>query len=349
MDSFLVGLHGQQQEREAKETDGFWFGHSRFQIPLRVLGYRGKAESLILAYLYERASSISFYSKDAVLIEIKVKEEQIAKRTGLSVWAVSKGINALEADGAIRVSRYRDVLTHQVKTSVYVLLHSETREPLACSPNTYGVCHENRDRPYITAPKEAREKMVQMNPSGRQVYLAALALASVRVITSFGVRREEWKAESLLGRNAFDRGVKECVAKALLSYRRYTLTLNDPRTGKPSTRTVGRIEHANPTWEFDFKTVTPEQWQRVCAALLKREFIVGDSGWSHATRESLCPFCKEARCFRLNFQESKYQCHHCENHGRLGQLVQRVLRVTQMQKAKEFIKAVIAEQEVKAA
>ena len=107
----------------------------------------------------------------------------------------------------------------------------------------------------------------------------------------------------------------------LLSYRRYTLTLNDPRTGKPSNRVVSRIEHANPTWEFDFKTVKPEQWQKVCEALLKREFAVGGSGWTHATLDSLCPFCKEVRSFRVNFQDAKYRCHACENHGRLGQLV----------------------------
>jgi len=50
----------------------------------------------VLTYLYERASSISFYSAEPVLIEIKVKEEQIAKRTGLSIRAVSQAIIRLK-------------------------------------------------------------------------------------------------------------------------------------------------------------------------------------------------------------------------------------------------------------
>jgi hypothetical protein len=175
-----------------------------------------------------------------------------------------------------------------------------------------------------------------MNASGRQVYLTALAMASKRVSTSFGVSRENWKTESLLGRNAFDRGVKECAANGLLIYRRYVLTLN--ATSRPKER----IEHENPRWKFDLNSVTVEQWQKVCEALLKRTFIVGDSGWSHATRESLCPFCTEPRSFRLNFKDSKYLCNNdkCGRFGRMGQLVQRVLRVTQMSEAKKFIQAV---------
>jgi len=62
-----------------------------------------------------------------------------------------------EADGGDTSFRYRDVLTHQVKTSVYVLLHSETREPLTWQPQRTMACATKPDRPYITTPKEARE------------------------------------------------------------------------------------------------------------------------------------------------------------------------------------------------
>ena len=138
--------------------------------------------------------------------------------------------------------------------------------------------------------------------------------------------------------------MKECIANGLLTYRRYVLTLNATSTPKD------RIEHEHPKWKFDLNLVTAEQWQKVCEALLHRTFIGGDSGWSHATRESLCPFCTEPRSFSVNFKEAKYKCYdeQCQSYGRLGQLVQRVLRV-QMSEAKEYIKAQIAKREAVAA
>ena len=349
MSSFAVDLQEQQEKAQLKQRDEFWSGHSRYQIPMRILGYKGQNESLVLAYLYERASSISFYSAEAVLIEIKIKEQTIAKKTGISQAAVSKAIRSLEADRAIRVHRHQDSVTKRTKTSVYVPLHSETAEPLTCSPSTYGVCHQNFDRPYITAVKETREKLLQMSPAGRQVYLSALAMASVRVHTSFGVNRDDWKTKTLLGRNSFNRGLQQCVTDGLLSYRRYTLTLNDPRTKKPSDRVVARIEHENPRWKFDLNAVTADEWHKVCEALLKRKFIVGESGWSYSTRESTCPLCAEERGFRVNFAEKNFQCHKCARFGKLGQLVQRVLRVTKMSEAKDYIKSVIAQQQAVAA
>jgi hypothetical protein len=345
MDSFLKDLNENRRKRDREQDDSFWSGHSRYQIPARILGYKGKAEALVLSYFYERANTVSFFSAKAVFIEVKVREQILAKRTGLSVRAVETAIISLEVDRAIRVYRNKDKITGLVCTRVYVPLHSETAEPLLCCPNDYGVCEKNFDKPYITAPKQTRALLVQMNASGRQVYLTALAMASKRVSTSFGVSRENWKTESLLGRNAFDRGVKECAANGLLTYRRYVLTLN--ATSRPKEG----IEHENPKWKFDLNAVTAEDWQEVCGALLKRTFIVGDNGWSHATRESLCPFCTEPRSFRVNFKEAKYLCHYdkCARFGRLGQLVQRVLHVTSMSKAKDYIKAVIAKQEAVAA
>jgi hypothetical protein len=344
MDPFIAELNDEHWKREQKRKDAFWSGHSLYQIPMRVLGYRGKAESLILAYLYERANSISFRSNEVVLIEVKIREETIARKTRLSLWAVSKGINALQADNAIRVCRKRDAITNQIKTSVYIPLHSETAEPLMCSPQTYGVCSENSDRPYITVPKDATEKMVQMNASARQVYLAALALASVRLETNFGISRDDWKAKSLVGRNAFDRGIKDCIKNGLLTYRRYEINLNAVGGSRKE-----RIQHDNPRWKFDLNVVSAAEWERVCTALLRREFTVASDGWTYTTREALCPFCKEPRGFRVNFGEAKYKCFACERFGRMGQLVQRVLRVTSMSEAKKYIKAVIAKQELKAA
>src|ERR1700742_3108348 len=162
LDSFL--------NRET-EVDAFWLGHSRFQIPIRILGYKGKSESRLLAYLYQRAGQISFYSSSTVMIEVPEREEKLAEKTGLSVRAVELAILSLEFDGAIRVSRDRDPATGKKRTRIFIPLHSETREPLMSSPRIYGICAENRDLPYITVTKEGRCEFQFLSSVGIQTYL----------------------------------------------------------------------------------------------------------------------------------------------------------------------------------
>jgi hypothetical protein len=340
MNDFLIDLRAMQEGNQKKEQESFWSGHSLFQVPFGVLRYKGTAETLVLLYFYERANSVSFYSKSEVVIEIPVKEKTIAVRTGLNEDTVSDAIVSLEADDCIRVSRRRDPLTKQIRLSVYLLLHSQTKNPLTSTPGVFGVCHHNFERPYISAPKETREQLRRMKPGGRAAYLSALALASRRVSTKFGVTRDEWKAQSQLGKNAFHRGLRECELRNILSYKRGVLTLNDPKTGNPSQRTsASRVEHANPRWRFDLNAVTAEQWQDVIGRLLHRTFIVGSDGWTRTERGSMCPFCKKERCFTVNFTQGQYRCHNEEcksGRGRLGQLVQRVLGLP-MARAKAFI------------
>lgn len=343
MSDFVFDLQRMQTLEKKQQEQGFWTGHSLFQLPSRVLDYKGSAECLVLTYFFERANSISFYSQSAVVIEIHVQQKTVAERTGLDEDTVSRAVNSLEADQAIQVCRRRDPKTKQIKLSIYILLHSETKNPLMSTPGTFGVCHQNLERPFISAPKETRPQLMQMKPGGRAVYLAALALASSRVSTSFGMRRDEWKSESRLGRNAFDRGLKECLKRKLLTYKKYVLTLNDPVTGAPSNRGAHEfIRHENPQWKFDLNTVTADQWQQIVQELLKRDFLINSNGWTWTRREILCPFCRTERSFTVNFQTGQYRCHaaQCGDKaaGRLGQLVARVLRVP-MNAAKEYIRS----------
>jgi len=341
MDDFLSNLQQFQTARANERERLFWVGHSLIQLPFRILEYTGRSEVMVLTYLYERASSISFYSKSEVFLEIHVSQQTIAKRTGLSENAVSSAVVELEADNAIRVERRRDPVTKQIRLSVYVLLHSQNESPLTSTPGVFGVCRQNLDLPYISAPKETRSQLSQMTPGGRAVYLSALALASKRIETRFGLLRDEWKSASRLGKNAFWRGLRECEKRGLLSYQKQVLTLNDPGTGAPSRKQAhDRVVHQNPKWKFDLNSVTPEQWERVVTDLLHHEFIIGSDGWSRTQRGVLCPFCKADRSFAVNFLTCQYLCHQkCgeRSHGRLGQLVQRVLRVN-MGAAKEYIK-----------
>jgi hypothetical protein len=269
-----------------------------------------------------------------------VKEETIAERCSFGRWAVSHAIRKLEADCRIRVSRTRDTITGELKISIYLLLHSATKEPLKTSPGDYGFCHSNFERPYITLPAEAFDILPQMSRSARAVYLTALAIGSARICTSFGVRRDDWKKESVLGRNAFNRGVSECLRKRLLTYRRGLLTLNDPETGRPSERVGGsRVEHENPAWKFDLNTVDAETWRASVERLVKSSFTVDKiTGWTHCKRDSYCPFCGKERTFRVNFTAAKFQCFACERNGGLGKLLMKLLGTASMTKVKVFIR-----------
>jgi hypothetical protein len=336
----LQGVIGSNRETEQKSE--LWVGHSRYQITDRVLNYRGNAEALVLVYLFERAEGFSFYSHDPVVIKLQVKEETIASRTGLDRSNVSRSLIPLEHDGVIKVSRERDPITGKKVTSVYLLLHSQTGNPLLTSPGLWGICYENFDRPYFVAPKETREKLRVMTPSGRQVYLASLSLTSKNGKLSFGISRDAWRAESRLGRNSFDRGVKECVKRKLLSYERYVLTLHDPKTGEPSKREKrGFIQHEDAKYKFDYRNITAAQWQRVIQRLLHREFTVGPSGWTHTRPDNICPFCKEGRSFTVNFTEQRFKCHHCKRGGKLGQLVQQVQRAPRWAHVRQYVREVI--------
>ena len=165
--------------------------------------------------------------------------------------------------------------------------------------------------------------------------------------------RSDFRAESLLSKNAFNRGLLECQRKGLLSYKRGVLTLHDPRTGKVSVRPAREfVTHENPNWKFNLDSVTPAQWKHVCEKLLKRGLNVGGDGWTYS-RWSACPFCKTQHGFSLNFERSQYVCHNradCKApNGRLAQFVQRMLRARHTDEAKSYIRQCIAEMDQKQA
>lgn len=339
MTDFFGGLRAFQESSEKKKTEALWNGHSRFQSPAYVIGYKGEAETLVLLYLYQRATYINSNTENESVLEIRVKEETIADRCRLGRWAVSQAIRKLEADCRIRVSRTRDKITGEMQISIYLLLHSTTKEPLKTSPGDYGFCHANFERPYVTLPGESFDIMPQLGRSARAVYLTALAIGSARVCMSFGILRSDWKKESLLGRNAFNRGVRECKNKRLLTFKRGLLTLNDPETGRPSERVSSRVEHENPQWNFDLNDVDAATWRASVERLFKFPFTVDKiTGWTHCKRGTYCPFCRKERKFRVNFTEAKYQCFNCERSGWLGKLVQKLLGTASMVKVKLFIR-----------
>jgi len=343
---YLTTLHEKQKEKEEKNQDGFWAGHSIYQAPLRILVYGAEVEALTLVYLYERANDISFNcaSLEPVEIKIPVTEETIARKIGYDVRQVRRALDTLDADKCIRVVPNRNPNTGKWESSIYVLLHSTTGKDLMCSPSLYGVCHQNSDLPFITLLKETRELIKGMQKAGRQHYIAAQALASARQSTSFKVTHAEWRAEAMLGRNAFFAGLRELRKNKLLTYKRGLLTLNDPVTKEPSKRTKRVLVYDKATnWEFKFDAVTEQQWAATMKRLLKREFVLGASDWTVSGGDDLCPFCHNARGFRVNYKESKYQCKVCGRYGRLGQLVRSILRVTQWEHVRQYIRETIAQ------
>jgi hypothetical protein len=342
MDSLLTALEEKLSHRETEEREGFWTGHSIFQVPMRILSYRGSVEAMVLLYLYERANRISFFSEQPVLIEVPVSEKKIAKRTEHSERAVRQAIAALDADRCIRVVHTRNA-KGRVQTSVYLLLHSQTGKPLQCFPRLHGICHQNSDRPFITCPKETRDKLKGMQKAGRQVYLAALSLVSAKMNTTLSVNRDEWQTETMLGIDAFYDGLRECKKAKLLVFKKGTLTLLDPRTGERSTRTKQTLVYdKNTNWRFPLDDITAAQWEAVIRRLLKRELVNGASGWTVSGADDLCPLCHAARGFRVNYEDAKYSCKECGSYGRLGQLVHRLLRVTQWEHVRQYIRETIA-------
>jgi hypothetical protein len=348
MDSSLMTMLEEKLGRDREQQqEGFWTGHSIFQVPVRILNYKGSVEALVLLYLYELANERSYYSEAEVpvLIEVPVKEEKIAERIGCSVRSVRLAIDVLDADRCIRVVHKRCPVTGRRQTSVYLLLHSQTAEPLLCSPRLYGVLHQNSDRPFITCPKETRDKMKGMQKPGRQTYLTALLLVSMKQSTVLTISSAAWRKESMLCKDAFFDGLRECKKAKLLRYERGKLTVLDPVTGEPSTRTKRTLTYtAETNWQLlKFADITEAQWAAIVQRLLKRELVVGSSGWTVAGVNDLCPFCHEPRGFRVHYGDAKYSCEECGSFGRLGQLVQRVLRVAQWELVRQYIRETIAQ------
>jgi hypothetical protein len=347
MDSSLMTMLEEKLNREREKQESFWTGHSIFQVPVRILNYKGTVEALVLLYLFELANERSYYSEAQVpvLIRVEVKEEKIAERIGCEVRSVRLAIDVLDADRCIRVVHQRCPVTGRRQTSVYLLLHSQTAEPLLCSPRLYGVMHQNSDRPYITCPKETRTKLAGMQKPGRQTYLTALLLVSMRQNTTLTISTAEWMKETLLGRDAFYDGLRECKKTKLLKYERGKLTVLDPMTGEPSTRTKRTLSYTSDTnWKLlKLADITETQWAAIVQRLLKRELVIGSSGWTVAGVNDLCPFCHRPRAFRVHYGNAKYSCEECGSFGRLGQLVLRVLRVPQWEHVRQYIRETIEE------
>jgi hypothetical protein len=339
----FADLSRQQEEQQPGQSGKFWKNHSVFQVPARVVSFKGSSESLILLYLYKLANAVHLHCPDEVQIELTVKEETIVAKTGLSTRAVSKAIRILEAAEYVRVIRRRDPATKRVSTSVYLLLHTETKEPLRAFPKRFGVCHSNGSRPYITVPQEAREILNKMHASGRAVYLSALLIGSRSMRMHLYITRNLFQDQSLLAVNGFCRGLKDCKKRGLLSYKRSVLILNDPVTGKPSERFkyADRIEHAKPHWKFDLDTVTAEQWQRILEHFLPGLPEGGHNGWTRTSLQVRCPLCHEDRTFAVNTKTARYSCQSekCGHggKGRLAQLVHRIRGFSKMSHTKQYI------------
>lgn len=349
LDEFAARLEALQKQRHDSEQDEFWKGHPRFQVPHRVLALKGKAEAQLLLYFYERAESLSFYCDTSVILEIKVTMETLCARTGLGNQAVSQAIRNLDGK-YINVVRRRNAVTGQWRVSVYLLLHSQSKEPLTTTPQTYGVCRANFEQSYVTVTKDHRKVLNTMTPTGRQVCLSVLAVASRKMLTSFAINKGLLVAESGLKPRMFRRGFKECREHGLFTYARHVLVLNDPKTRLPSVRGQrdSFIEHEAPKWKFDLNGVTPEQWRYVVEKLLKCQFIFGSNDtWSKTVRGNLCPFCKQPSAFSVSFKTAAYRCHfeECGELGRLGKLVQRLMCVKKMHQVKTFIQGCIGELE----
>jgi CHC2 zinc finger len=324
-----------EKEDQAGRPPWLWAGHSTFEFPEFVAEYAGQPEVHVLLHLYRRARGKSYKSMTATDLTLPVRVDKLALKTGLSTRSVERAFARLESDH--RISRVRPTSRGRFLASRITLLDG-TGQPLQTSPRQFRVCRENDLTPFVTMPRVSLEAINTMTlASEKAVYIAAHVLASREKRESVHVDKVEWLILSGLAENAFNRGVKQCKAKKILSYGSGVLTILDPLTGKANARWKNRkerIEHDNPHWAFDLNDITAEEWHFVVESLLSRKLETGPDGW---TLHTVCPFCTYKEKFHVNFSKSAYKCHECDASGRLGQLVMRVRNVN-MDAAKEYIK-----------
>ena len=234
------------------------------------------------------------------------------------------------------------------------LINPQTGKRLSTDPGRYGLLSSNVTDDYfsfITVPRPSLEEIHTMkHASEKAVYLAALCLVSKAMDECVFVDRSLWQELAHLGKNAFNRGVRYCIGRKLLSYRKHVLTLHDPQTGKPTERWKNkgvRVEHENAHWKYDLDKFSSEEWRIVLEKLL-HESITSFDGW-RTLQKIRCPFCGERGSFSMSMSTSSgFRCHGsgCRVHGKLGQLVQRV-RGTNMDAAKVFIQETIEQNRIK--
>jgi hypothetical protein len=329
-----------ERQEQAGKPPWLWAGHSTSEVPSFITEYAGQPEAHVLLHLYRRARGKSYKSMTATDLSLTVRVDKLALKTGLSTRSIERAFVQLESDRRIR--RVRKKRSDRRFLASQVTLLDADGQPLQTSPGKYRVCYENDYTSFITMPRVSLEAINAMPLACmKAVYIAAHALASREKRESIFVGKVEWLILSGLAENAFNRGVKQCKSKKLLTYGSGVLTILDPLTGKANARWKNRKErivHDNPHWEFDLNSISAEEWQYVVESLLGRKFETDSEGW---TLRSECPFCRQHKQrFRMNFQQSQFKCD-CGQAGRLGQLVMRI-KGTNMTAAKEFIKERIA-------
>ena len=331
------------QNNDNNSSPYLWEGHSRFQCALSLLRYGGTPPAHVGLLLYSMGSAISYRSRSVHDLSFACRTETIAEVTGISTKSVGRAFHQLEADSF--TSRERQTTSAGTfSTSRVCLKDPATGYILQTHPKKYGLLASNLVHDYIIVPRLSLKAIHKMTTaSAKATYLAALAIATRAKRDVFNVDRSFWQDVSGQSRNSFVTGLQSCVGRGLLEYKDGALSLFDPEhPGELSVRTKREfIKHDDPHWEYDLRDITPEEWHTVLEQVLNHPIILS-SGWAIQKKNS-CPFCGAAKCFSLNFDVAGWRCHHCQEIGRMGQLVQRLLKLVNMDQTKEFIQRVIAE------
>jgi len=123
------------------------------------------------------------------------------------------------------------------------------------------------------------------------------------------VTKAEWMLRSGLERCAFNRGLKYCKRRSLLTYAANVLTVNDAHTGKPTEQwnETGTWDgEPSPTWEVNFDDISDDQWSQ----LLRAEFGDFDLG---------CPQCGVIKGFGI--EVPVFNCFNCGTKGTLADFI----------------------------
>jgi len=294
--SFLKYLEQRALDGRSLTLENLWDGHDHvFRVPGFVLSYCGTTPAHTALMLASQAQGHSYHTASEHNVVVKAAIRAKAVRSNLSYKAVQSSFLRLEKDGLICRTKRRTPKGRHAATSI-----------------SFTDKFRHKDD-FILIPLESLNAIDGMeNAAEKAVYVAALYLATKGLAETVYVKKQEWRKLSGLGKNAFNRGVKYCATKRLLTFASDVLTVNDASTGKPTVqwqRPKVWSGEPSPTWEVDFDTVTSDQWEQ----LLYAEF-----GTDAPHR---CPQCGNHKRFSVGISKKVFGCFNCGTRGTLAEFM----------------------------
>jgi hypothetical protein len=324
------------KQADTNKPTGLWIGHSRFQCPSFVLEYAGRPPARLTLDLYDRAQGHSYSSADEFTLSFKVRLATVQEKTGMTAEQVKRSAMVLERDGRIYRKQVKSGKTGKFLSNLVTPLNPRTGRAWSTSPGKPGLLSENHFSEYITVPQDTIPAVKRISRHGLAVLLAALeAISKADTGTeSTEITRQELRKSSCLGRDAFRKGLKECLSQGFLSFKSKVLTVHDPQTRKPTERWKNRRAesyHQSKKFDFDLNDRTADDYRTLLGAVFNQNYTdMPDRRWHPVLFDGGCPLCGEVRrrgdfAVCINPNVAGFHCYLCGRKGKLVELAAQVL------------------------